>query len=423
MQVPYGGTSVFGEPFTSFRTVADPIDTGRIVVESEVLENFEELVEAGALLPYTKHHVWREKGWDIIPSAVPFQAIPESSGKPSYWGPLVFDQKPAPLFEIHDVSAVVDRLSQHAWAEARRGAVQIAIELYQAPKVMALFSDFTYNVLKRKDAVIRYMKSSKKWRKTADYRRTRAGDQAAFAEAWLEYRYGWRLLYYSARSLLQGLETLLGQSEKVLVRKAAFQSVPMDLISIPLANPVCLCNYPNQFVQNWPFTLKVVAQSAETEVRCRTAMVVDKARVAVDSNLLLFAWDAVPYSFVVDWVFNTADFFGALWPSFTGPGEETNCFSTRTRVNLTVEGKLEPPFNRFYSSSRSTWYEVKTGGPTYATYEYEMYNRTPIDSGDISFNLSLDPNFNWQKVIDLLALLNAPLEKWGRFFRRRKRRK
>lgn len=107
-----------------------------------------------------------------------------------------------------------------------------------------------------------------------------------------------------------------------------------------------------------------------------------KLTAVASGNLLVTAWELVPLSFVVDWVFNVGDFISSLLP----PPDQIDrgiCISSRYSANVTYRD----------TSSGASVQIIRNS-----------YNRDVMPR---SFNgsLLLNANLNWKRQLDSAALL------------------
>lgn len=278
----------------------------------------------------------------------------------------------------------INEALQAAYGKAAEGALQILVEIAEGAKTVALIRDAVGTTMKRTRRVLSETKS--KYPKL-----TKAMDiEAAFAETWLEARYGWNQMVYSSQDVVQAVKSLSDPLSRIAVAKHGIT----DHYDIALSHLNVTASYWSK-----PVSERVVATTltnsrvtrAVCGVRVRT-----KALKAIDMNLAAFAWEIVPYSFVVDWFLNVGDLLKAHWP--VGHIDQfVSAHSVRRTIALEyhVEG-----------CAASTCGNRDDPGdtPLIGRCSLESYDRVPW-TGAIPVSLTWRPRLGWEQCVDLIALI------------------
>ena len=127
----------------------------------------------------------------------------------------------------------------------------------------------------------------------------------AFAEYWLEYRYGWKPLIFS---LEDALEAFNSRVEKGNLRRG-YSKVPTEL------NLSATATWSQDSGQGTG--TETHSLTGSRTYRGMALGQVDNNSVRWGADPLLATWEVIPYSFVVDWFFHVGTWLNAISP-FSG---------------------------------------------------------------------------------------------------------
>lgn len=140
----------------------------------------------------------------------------------------------------------------------------------------------------------------------------RVGKHRSFNENWLEYRYGWRLVVQDVAGLMNTLYDSLTMRPPVLrvtalAKRTGRYNWNTGAKTMTMPDGTSCWKYSN--------TKKVTVFDAEV----RGGYIYKLESVALSTgqslgltNPLLFAWEIIPYSFVIDWFVNVGDVLSSL---------------------------------------------------------------------------------------------------------------
>lgn len=358
------------------------------VISSGTTPGFHKMLEQGKLVPFTGYHVVGEEVGNF--PAYSTEAVPFFPPDPSWIGgqggwsedvgsPCVTMQQVAASFpELTPVS--FDPLLTRALGEAKAGALMFLLELAEAPKVVELFTKFNGNLERRWRFLRRTVQKRYNPRTLRDAARH-------LGNAWLEYRYGWRQLYYASEDLVSAVKLLRNEKHFVVNTGRGFASQTEDgtVTSSSLAS-----TWGNESFLDLDATITL-------EQRAVVSLQVHKSLAALDVNPVALAWELVPFSFVVDWFVNTGDLARAIWPV---PNiAQTAATSTKVVERINARYARDPIVQGHWSSS--------IGGYNYTR---EEYNRVPWE-GDIPIVFDYNPRVGLSQILDILALARGGIDR------------
>ena len=200
------------------------------------------------------------------------------------------------------------------------------------------------------------------------------------ANTWLQYRYGWRILYYDIVSFYEAVESLESDRKRFSQKSGSNQAwdVSSEVTLLTGAWGRIFCDITDHY-----------------EVSFRGTVVADIDPPKFRFDPIQTVWEKVKFSFIIDWIVGIGQWLAA------------NSFLSASS-NYTAAGGVKLGVRRTVSLEK----EVTTGDPTY-DYEvncsmarfdctFEHVSRSPTSVSRIPhMNVQLDI----QKVLDLLAII------------------
>lgn len=195
---------------------------------------------------------------------------------------------------------------------------------------------------------------------------------------WLEYRYGWRTLYFDIRDFAKAMKRKDG-----IKRYIGRSSTTLATSSIETENLSGI---------NW--NGRTVVTTTET-IKPRLSVVMDVLIPRIWINPIQTGWELVPYSFVVDWFINVGSYLKAL---------AISALATRGVAGSGVLYEIEKTWD-FAATSYKPYGGFNWGGQWDAkrTTTASVTYRVPISAGATLPRIT--PNVNVSRLIDAIALL------------------
>lgn len=298
----------------------------------------------------------------------------------------------------------LDYLLQKAYAEVHTTGWQVLVDLAERKEVVELFTT----------ARDRYTKRARKiFEKTAIYfkntgrpvkcsRQKVAEFTDVFSDIWLEKRYGWDQLVYSAEDIAEALRHWETPNEPVFVFGSATDRTEV-VTEIPSNNI---------FVQ-YTSAYELHKRERKTAIKARAKVIAmckrefgSFATKGITINPFSTAWELVPYSFVADWFWNVGDICAAHWPSAAFAGT-TASVSEKWTDEVAIEADIK--------QTLSTYPRTNGTRATLAFYNTE-YHRTP--RSDVPLALRYRPDLSPKRVMDAVGLIRRfvpnAVSKWAR---------
>jgi hypothetical protein len=349
---------------------------------SDPVPGYREILAAGGILPITPYVVTKRTA-SGIPSKFTEECYNEvwpvsrvSKGD-AHW---VNELKVLSGSQVHDRR---DEMLQAAAADAFSEGWQALVDLAESPKtVKMLWSAVTAFRDRRQYILKKLLRKGKRPGRTK--RQARLFVQE-FYNTWMEARYGWRPMMYSANDAYQAIQSYLEPEKiRVKVRKTA---------------PTVVNHTPSYWAR-WGNSTGAGTGPSQSEaihtttVKDRGFFLGDVERSAaqgVDLNPLGTVYEIIPYSFVWDWFFNTADVLNAHF--------------RRSHFTQSVMGTSRHIRDEF-SLEFSSWNAgtADSYGGKFAA-KAEHYERAPATS--IPWDHSFRPRVSPQKVVDIMAMLSG----------------
>jgi len=199
--------------------------------------------------------------------------------------------------------------------------------------------------------------------------------------AWLEGRYGWRILVFDIQDIMK-LIAKLDEEERTRVKERTGTSVS-DTISTSLS-------------QNRGIGMLYADLTEVYDLSVRGSVIADYTPPDVTFNPVLTAWELVPFSFVIDWILTIGNAINAISLAMLS-NKYFACYGYEFKYSLSI------------SATSSTWSSGWTG-----TYEQETTQQVSITKRvpcSVPYFPRIDLNLDAFKVGDLLALLMQWLSK------------
>jgi hypothetical protein len=274
-----------------------------------------------------------------------------------------------------------------ALARARTDAWDVATFLAEFNKTVSMIARFRSNVFRRAHNIVH-----------SRQRTIAERGMIGFSETWLEARYGWRTLIYDMADINQSLEKLRFMSAGY-IRKS--DTVTASDSTTVASHGGLVLTYYSPFlynsVGNICYASGNVSQTIERRVRAGVIVELMATNI-LTLDPLLTAWEVVPFSFIVDWFFNINKAIAAYSPFATG-SVLSAWSSTSDVVVTTTECTMQDPY--FAYNPAQSYAEVLGTQTDSIVHTRTIYNRQEEDP---SFNLSVDINLDWSKLLDLAAL-------------------
>lgn len=210
-----------------------------------------------------------------------------------------------------------------------------------------------------------------------------------FSEAWLEYRYGWRILAYDIESATEALEKL-NQLRSKLLRRTEGEQVSttgqQDVVRGSFCTPAIRAGLGPRYHFRAQWAL-------ETVLRAGVGLDLGIRSDVVFADPLVTAYEVIPYSFIMDWFFNTNDIVAA-WSPFAVGDVAFAFVKTTKRRTITYEA---------HPLSVDGWTSDNTTSHVMVVTEERNLRAAASPTIDLRFRL----NMNGAKLGDLLALYFA----------------
>lgn len=282
-------------------------------------------------------------------------------------GPPYYSRPPLPggrpigksLIEMPEYESRLKRVSQRAVADAWLNGMQILVSWAERHKTIALF----------KKAGSRILKLIRKLR---------------FDQLWLEYRYGWRLLYYDILAINDAIEKEIAAKGYTRVNGTAKEK-PVDIDEIDLYHFGDGQGYLYDLVYRSKIT-GTIKGSAQIDLFLPTT---GSFFTSIPSTVL----ELIPFSFVVNWFITTGEALAAMEASVLAKSVVTSA-SAGLLWDTTIYSALvaNPP------PPQTTVHTV------FGTAQRQTTERVPLP---VTSKVFLQNRLDLFKVADLVALVTS----------------
>lgn len=280
-------------------------------------------------------------------------------------------------------------MATEALANARSKGFDVLTFMAEWHKTIDLIKNFSTRTLNRAERVA---KSIKVGRKPGVDPSVEIGK--AFAETWLEGRYGHRLVIYDALAVSEAITKLQDLHSKIVRGYHTSSASASRTIASDAASAVVVMKTTPVIAGTQVRGLGSVQQELTYEKRAGSLLeAVIGDVLSVDP--LVTAYELIPFSFIADWIINLGSIVEAYSP-----------FATETHLGTWISTKeLLRTFAVFTPAAGNmptskTW-TVEAGGTSSVSHLKETYNRYAVSpSPSLNFNLKLDA----LKVTDLVAI-------------------
>lgn len=272
-----------------------------------------------------------------------------------------------------------DQIVQEALANMRSELWDVGTLMAEAGKTAALVNGAKARTVARMETILGVMSRYGRWR-DRDLRELL--DQ--FSSLWMEYRYGWRLLYYDLESAQEAYQRI---SEKISVVYKRYT------VSANLSGSISTSWSP---VGSTPFDVRWT-QNYDSLGRGGVMGHIDlEAPISVDP--IVTTWEVIPFSFIADWFFNVGEALQAWSPLAAGKLDHA-FFSQETTALAQCEIRVRPT----YTWDGQPWNTV-VESIQLDSNAFVVRNRKSRVPQTPSFDLSFRLNFGGAKWFDAAAL-------------------
>lgn len=205
-------------------------------------------------------------------------------------------------------------------------------------------------------------------------------EREGWENPWLEWRYGWRTLYYDIRDFTKAMNRTQKSFERV--RGSATGSAPSSTTVTLLPAPSSV------FDGNLVMTV-------EKTIHCKASYIADAYVPRMHFDPIVTAWELIPYSFVVDWFINIGDYIKALRMQSIATASVAGVGSLVT-VNTSVYADVHVKTGSVYGYNWSGSINYTFNSTVLHTF------RTPSSA---TVPPSFNPRLNLERAIDAIALL------------------
>lgn len=338
-------------------------------MHDRITPGYFELVKNGQLLPVNNMTMEEE---DLSETCGDFETLKGSfRGHGALdWGPRNADLRHIPV-NAHEADYIRSLLRTEAWSRAKAPTFDIGAMLVELDGTIDTYANAGYRVRKHAE---RLAKRARKRAKTYGKR------MRVFQDMWLESRYGW------APEILTVLDAVEAIRRKDFAHNRGYAELTQVCVETESEDSV------------WTSCDVRVTTSIESvhTFRLGVTAAYDWRISTFGGNAANAWWEAVPYSFVVDWFMNVGDTLRATLPT------------PRVHV-LSNSGWYTHTIQSQYTSITGTvlrekgGYTVPGGSPNQVKGYIKSYSRT-IDTAFPTLIPAIRIDLNVTRVMDAVAL-------------------
>jgi hypothetical protein len=378
-------------------------DDGLSEMDDVVTPNWRKLQAAGVIVNnYMQQRITESSdGAFLFDKSMAFTAY-GSSGKRHWWhyqnAKTIHDGETMSLLPVPttiDVETLRDLALTRVWANVAAAPWQALVTVAEAHKTVELVKDLILQVIR----IIRWVKGAR--------RKIKIGAWTAFqaAQAWMVFRYGIRPTIYE---ILQSIEAVRSMSEKPRVRFTAYAEDEASAEDSQVKT-----YYPGETIERSITFSRTSKRRYTVRAGVLVVPVLKSSNPIVAFGLDEFfgtAWELIPLSFVLDWIFNIQDFVSSWTPQVEVRPlcSWTTTHDTASQSNSVTS--LELVNNRWDNPDAGSYY-YDPGNPGHTWFlrdSYPHYLKTMVKTRTPDPNRPMIPSLNVRlnvmKVIDLCVI-------------------
>jgi hypothetical protein len=383
-------TNTFWDTNTGYKSVIGKVETvhGPLqTTESVDTPGFNQLVKADAPLPVNPFSTtkvthsasdvtWTDKSsWNIsylYEGMLAMSHYPHLGSRLRPFKPWDYD---LPAIESHSNLLVA------AEADVRTRAWDMGTFLAELDKTHDLVSNAHKRMRKRVDTILQ-PRGRKRGVKTL----------REFNDAWMELRYGWRILQYDMESIQEAYGNLMREHSNVVRARKRDKAKVSE-------------QWTKRVLTAWPGTTTAygdwgVEFSGHLLVEFENSAGVGHERNFQNTigfiDPIVTAYEVIPYSFVVDWFANVSQNLYNISPFYTA----NRLFAWTGEHKVETHNLIATPYD-----NRNDAIKLFSGTPAIYTRSERSYVRT--NETVVPLSLSFKPNLNLMKMRDLMALVHG----------------
>lgn len=274
-------------------------------------------------------------------------------------------------------SADINEIQIDALARLKAGTMDYATSLVEMRQTIAMFTSFRGNLMTRIERVAEAWRLRNRGKKFASEKKA----WESFSQFWLEYRFGWRILYYDLKTLYEFANRDEGTPILTFGQRRTFSKKEnRSLFRIGNRNCGVDVGYSLEYeeVVSAGYSARVDLASLGNPVALNTL------------------WEVLPWTLVIDMFLNVQSNILAFSSFPIGidriPG--SGYLTRKSTVKMEIQViPFQPP-----SSMRFDLITKQTGTGN-------NFSRTRKKVGDPDFSIRFRPNLSPGKVLDLLTLI------------------
>jgi hypothetical protein len=334
-----------------------------------VLKDFHKRKASGELLPYTKYYRWDvssectgQFSWDSAEYRCIFRGPGPYLDFSQWWEPL----------GASSFGDAVEQFGVDPRAEVQRAAAKLYSQGWDA---LTFAAEFHKTVRMFRGALKSFIGLMRSLKKDLDKANPRDFDKVL--SAWLEGRYGWRILLYDIEDINNLIRSL-------------------DEPQIEFAKERVGHSYSDSSTESlereWGWAGLTATLNREVQLSVRGTVIADFVPDRAITNLAVTGWELTRFSFVVDWFYNVGQALAAMSVIAFAP-RYTAAYGLALSITRTV---TDADHYLLQSWPQNFVFEQDT------SLRFEGFHRWPCT---VPLFPSINVNLNAFKVADLLALM------------------